>query len=142
MKNYNRSRRLSQPPCDELREGDGIDPRYMQKHHDIKQKRCHQNNRLCKQVEKILSILFSGGCSDDRFDGLSIASVEPEADMSRLLITVIPMYSDPVPDPEGVLQFLEMAKGYLRKEVACEIKRKRMPDFRFKVVVDPEKFIY
>jgi ribosome-binding factor A len=128
-------------PCDEIREGDGIPPRHIKKraYHQVKPN--YQNSRVCKQIETVLALLFSGGSNDDRFNGLFVDSVEQLSDMSFLLITVIPIYREQASDPDGIIQFLESAKPFLRKEVAAEINRKRMPDFRFKVVIDPEMIV-
>ena len=140
MKKLNYRKRLSKPPCDELREGDGIDPRFINNKYD----RCgqnYQNDRLCKQIEKTLMLIFSGCLMDSGFDGLFVDSVRPDPDISSLMVTIMPLYNDPLPDPEKIKLFLESVKGYLRNEVAQEISRKRMPDFKFSIKIEPENFI-
>ncbi len=132
-------KRLSKPPCAEMREGDGIDPRFMKKNYDSS-KQNYQNQRLCKQIEKTLTLIFSGCLYDSRFDGLFVDSVTPEPDMATLMVTVIPL-NDPQPDPHRIKLFLESVKGYLRSEVAHEISRKKMPDLKFRIKVESDNFI-
>ncbi len=128
------------PPCDELREGDGIDPRYLDKN-NINKRQNFQDKRLCRQIEKALIYLVSGGLDDDRFEGLFVESVKPDPDMSLLRVTVIPLTGDPLPDPDEIQFFLESVKGCMKNEIAREISRKRVPDFRFCVRIDPDKFL-
>ena len=78
---------------------------------------------------------------DSGFDGLFVDSVRPDPDISSLMVTIMPLYNDPLPDPEKIKLFLESVKGYLRNEVAQEISRKRMPDFKFSVKIEPENII-
>ncbi len=139
VKNYKIKKRHGLPPCGELREGDGIDPRHI-KNDDFNPKQNFQNDRLCKQIERVLSLLISGGLQDERFDGLYVDSVKPEPDMSCLMVTVMPVLSDTIPDPDSIKLFLESVKGCLRNEVALEIRRKRMPDFKFRVKIDQDQF--
>lgn len=56
-------------------------------------------------------------------------------------MTVFPLYDDPQLDPEAIILLLKSAKSYLRKEVAVEISRRRIPDFTFRVIVDPDLFL-
>lgn len=140
MYNSKFRRKTGTPPCDKIYEDDGIDPRLSRKN-VYQTKKSNRGYRLCKQVSDVLSILFSGACSDERLCGLGIKSVEPAPDTSCLRITVFPLYSTPQPDPEAIISFLKSAKSFLRKEVASEISRRRVPDFSFRVIVDPEKFL-
>ncbi len=135
MSKSNFRRRLSAPPCAELREDDGIDPRFIQKNIYNEKKENFQNIRLCKQIERALSLLFAGGSGDERLNGIGVESVKPAPNMSSLMVTVFPIFRDPKPDPDMLMFFLESAKNHLRYEVATEIRRKRMPDFRFRVIV-------
>ncbi len=141
MNKSNFRRRLSAPPCAELHEDDGIDPRFIRKKRYNEKKHNFQNIRLCKQIERALSLLFAGGSGDERLTGIGVESVKPAPNMSCLMVTVFPVFRDPEPDPDMLIFSLESAKKHLRYEVAAEIRRKRMPDFRFRVIVDPEKFI-
>ncbi len=140
MYNSKFRRKTGTPPCDKIYEDDGIDPRLLRKN-VYRIKKSNRGYRLCKQISDVLSILFSGACNDERLCTLGIESVEPAPDTSCLRITVFPLYSTPQPDPEAILLFLETAKSFLRKEVASEISRRRVPDFTFRVIVDPEKFL-
>jgi ribosome-binding factor A len=131
-----KSGRTGSPPCDTLREGGGIDPRHVKYRTENEDKKNYQDNRLCKQIEKVLAFQFSGASYDDRFCGLHVDSVKPEPDMSCLLVSVYPLNIDT--DPDSILMFLNSVKTYLRNEVAIEIRRKRMPDFKFRIVANPD----
>ncbi len=134
-------RKHEPPPCDEMHEDDGIDPRILRRNAD-RIKNSHQEHRLCKQISDVISVLFSGVCSDERLCMLGVESVKPAPDISCLCITVFPLYSTPQPDPEEIMLLLKTAKSFLRKEVAAEISRRRVPDFTFRVIIDPEKFLW
>lgn len=87
MNNSKFRRKLGPPPCDEMHEDDGIDPRLLPKN-SYRAKNSHREQRLCKQIADILSILFSGACRDERLGMLGIKSVEPAPDTSCLRVTV------------------------------------------------------
>lgn len=133
-----KNRRTGSPPCDELREGDGIDPRHVKSGRNNREKKNYQDSRLCRQIEKVLALLFSGAGYDDRFSGLYVESVKPEPDISCLLVSVYPLKHKSDLDPDSILMFLNSAKTYLRKEVAREINRKRMPEFKFRLIATPD----
>jgi hypothetical protein len=88
LKRLIKNGRTSSPPCDKLREGDGIDPRHVKSRTINTDKKNYQDNRLCKQIEKVLAFLFSGASHDERFYGLHVESVKVEQDMSCLLVSV------------------------------------------------------
>lgn len=90
----------------------------------------HKTLRLCRQVLEALQIGLAG-CGDDVLQQVSIASVGPGADPSRLDVTVqLP------PDllPADAIARLEGAKGLLRSLAAESISRKKVPDLVFRVV--------
>lgn len=140
LNNSSFRRKHGSPPCDEMYEDDGIAPRLLIKKYS-RVKKCHREQRLCKQIAGVLSIIFSGACCDERLCMLGIKSVEPAPDTTCLRVTVFPLYGDPQPDPVEIILLLKSAKGYLRKEVAAEISRRRIPDFTFRVIVDPDYFL-
>jgi ribosome-binding factor A len=121
-------------------EDDGVDPRLVDKN-IYRVKRNHREQRLCKQIAGVLSIILSGACCDERLCALGIKSVEPAPDTTCLRVTVFPLYNDPRLNPEEIILLLKSAKSYIRKEVATEISRRRIPDFTFRVIVDPDYFI-
>lgn len=140
MKKNSFRRPLCPPPCDEMHADDGIDLRLVKKK-SYRIKNYHREDRLCKQIAGVLAILFAGGCCDERLSLLGIQSVAPAPDTSCLRVTVFPLYDDPQLDPEAIMLLLKSAKSYLRQEVAAEISRRRIPDFTFRVIVDPDLFL-
>ncbi len=84
--------------------------------------------RLCRQVERALSMALPGECGDELLSGLTVMSVTPAEGTSRLLVTVsLPEGANPL----DVLLRLEKARGFLRSGLASEIHRKRVPDLAF-----------
>ena len=67
--------------------------------------------RLCRQVERALSMTLPGECGDEVLSDLSVISVTPAPGASRLLVTVmLPKGADVL----DVLQRLDRARGFLR----------------------------
>jgi len=89
----------------------------------------HKTLRLCRQVLEALQIGLAG-CADEVLQQVSIASVDPGADPSRLEVKVdLP----PDLDPADAIVRLEGAKGLLRSLAAESISRKKVPDLVFRV---------
>jgi ribosome-binding factor A len=92
-----------------------------------------KTRQLCKQVERIVSLLFAGEVSDSHLSQLSVATVEPMAGASRLMVVVV----SGTRDPQKLLEIrerLERARGFIRSEVAQEIHRKKAPELSFMVL--------
>src|SRR5579862_2854687 len=92
--------------------------------HDVKAR------RLCRQVAEALQAGLSGECADEVLQQVSVCSVAPSTESSRLIVTVS------VPDatnPAEALARLEGARGLLRTLVATAIHRKKVPDLAFRL---------
>ena len=90
----------------------------------------HKTLRLCRQVLETLQIGLAG-CADEVLQQVTIASVDPGADPSRLEVTVeLP----PDLNPADAIVRLEGAKGLLRSLAAESISRKKVPDLIFRIV--------
>ena len=112
-------------PCDELLEGDGLDPRYDRGFtHKVANRKALQ---LCAQVRDSLNLVLAS-LSDDALRDLYVDSVIPAPDSTQLLAIVIT-----VNDPDEVSQHIHKASGLLRSEVATSINRKRVPNLKFQV---------
>ena len=112
----------------------------------------HKVAQLCQQISEALSLAFA--CSADAtLRDLSVVSVGPAPDASRLLVTVNGSDDTGQAPSAGlsederdyvrerqhdqILDKLQTARGYLRSEVAGAIHRKRTPDLSFRVLVGP-----
>ncbi len=96
----------------------------------------HKTQQLCRQVEQCLSLVLAGELEDPHLEGLMVVDVSPLAGSSLLRVEVAlpPDKSDL--DPSEVHHHLLAASGYLRREIAAAIHRKKTPQLTFKVVLD------
>ena len=113
-------------PCDDIREGDGIDPRYETTCNRVPNRKALQ---LCSQVLNALNLAFADGRG--LLADLMVESVMPAPDSSQLLITV--SLPQDVAASEAWIA-IHAASGWLRSEVASYISRKRTPQLRYQFV--------
>jgi ribosome-binding factor A len=116
--------------CDATGPGDGVDPRFEARggSHKVTNRKALQ---LCGQVAQTLTHVFRWECGDECLQGLTVESVEPAPNSSRLRVTVaVPQSAD----VQAVKQALQRAAGMLRAEVAAAIHRKRTPELICRVV--------
>jgi len=99
--------------------------------HGIK-RRDHKTAQLCRQVFRAVSLAL-GECADDVLRELVVHDVEPAPDASRLLVRVgfSAAVAADVTGVADVLGRLGQASGFLRREVATAITRKRAPELLF-----------
>jgi ribosome-binding factor A len=90
--------------------------------------------QLCRQVERALNYVLAGECDDDVLRDLTIVSVEPAPDASRMMVTVAPSMPGTCDLPR-ILEHLQNASGMLRSFVAASIHRKRAPELAFRVAL-------
>ncbi len=98
--------------------------------------------QLASQVARVVDQLLAGELDDDILRGLSVLSVVPAPDESRLLVTVGPMVEGINVDVPAVLAHLNAASNHIRQEVVASITRKRAPSLAYQVVpvfVRPEE---
>lgn len=113
-------------PCDEIREGDGEDPRLDREPRKVANRKALQ---LCSQIKDSLNIIL-GYCADEILMCLTVDSVIPAPDSSQLLVSVIA--PDDI-DKVEVMEHLGWAGGKIRTEIASSIHRKKVPQIRFEV---------
>jgi len=88
----------------------------------------HRLAQVCAQAYQVLSLALEGECGDPLLQQLSVRSVQPDPDASRLLVYV---YAPADESAELVIEALERAKGLLRSQLASELNKKRTPNLRF-----------
>lgn len=93
----------------------------------------HKTYQLCAQVREVLSFALAERCDDPLLEAVSIRSVLPAPDASRLLVTVGVESEDELIDTHEVLASLKRIRPELRREIAQEISRKRTPELIFDV---------
>jgi ribosome-binding factor A len=88
----------------------------------------HKSWQLCRQVAHTLDGVLAE-CGDGALQSLRVMSVVPSPDASRLLVTLTPLEIHPGKpfDAVQILRHLRHATGYLRREVAAAVTRRRTP---------------
>ena len=118
--------------CDQPGPGDGLDPRRSRGEGSGKVPN-RKALQLCAQVARTLAGVLAE-CSDDVLRDLTVQSVVPAPNASRLLVTVA---AGAAVESERLAEHLHRARGMLRGEVAAVINRRRMPDLVFCVAGTP-----
>ena len=96
-------------------------------------RRDHKTAQLCRQAFQALSMAL-GDCADDVLRGLLVHDVDPAPNAARLLVRIgFSAVSEPIGVAE-VMTRLEQAGGFLRREVAAAITRKRAPELMFVLI--------
>jgi ribosome-binding factor A len=128
------SRKDLRSSCDEISEDDGLDSRRF-----LRPARPRVPNRkalqLSGQVMDTLSYALAWECRDEVLQDLTIVSVVPAPNSTRLLVTV---RQPPDRDPALVREHLQRASGMLRAEAAAAIHRKRVPELTFQIAPPEE----
>ncbi len=96
--------------------------------------------QLCEQVAETIALALAD-CGDPALHGVWVERVEPDpgAGRLRLIVGAEAGCSTPL-----TIRALERARGYLRRQIAEDIHRKRTPDLSFAVAApsgpdpDPE----
>jgi ribosome-binding factor A len=113
-----------------------------------------KTQQLCRQVERTIGLALAAGCGDPILLELTVASVVPAPDASRLLVSVYQsLKTSPTLEMEAeepfqtpntshsvfdIYERLEGVRGILRREVAEAITRKRAPELLFRVIAGGE----
>lgn len=103
---------------------------------DLQAKTDRKLQQLCRQVERALSYVVPGDLGDPALQDLSIASVLPAPDASRLLVCINTTRAPS--EAPLILERLERARGRLRREVAAAVTRKRAPELVFRLIAMKE----
>ena len=91
-----------------------------------------KTRQLCEQVSEAVSLALAA-CHDPLLCDLYVEAVEPAPGASRLRVTVSSetVSSETARSAPAVLDALERARAYLRRQCASEISRKRTPQLVF-----------
>ncbi len=121
---------------DELREGDGVDPKEEKKKAQAvlrKGKPDHAVYRLASQIGTALrmSMQLSG---DALLAGFDVSTVEPTTSGNSFRVQVFATDSSMEYDPRHIKELLDAAKPRFRQDIADEINRKKVPDITFDVL--------
>jgi ribosome-binding factor A len=100
----------------------------------------HKNPRkihqLCAQVRQVIDLCLAERWDHPLLERVSVVSVTPFPDASRLLILVSVEGDDPI-DVQRLLATLRDLRPILRQEISMEINRKRTPEIVFDLIPDP-----
>ena len=108
-----------------------------------------RTSRIAAQLQRSLATLLRRGVKDPRVGNVTITAVEVASDLSYARINVLPFAAAAQPntqigkqdgkDPaKELLAGLRSASGYLRGELARELKLRHMPrlEFQLDVVIE------
>lgn len=122
--------------CQQLGEGDGVDPRTVS-HRSSGSHQRDQNRKtqqLCQQVAHVLEIVLTGEARDADLQDLNVVSVAPAPHAGRLLVAVRSWADDAVSRWSEISEKLRRATPWLRSELAASISRRKTPDLVFQLV--------
>jgi len=124
-----RSSRKRKLPTEPLRlegePGTYFDPADLSDNHHPKHER--KTAQLCEQVAEAISLALAE-CHNPLLAALWVESVEPAPSASRMRVVVS---ADIDADGASSLDALAHARNFLRRQVAGEINRKRVPELSF-----------
>jgi ribosome-binding factor A len=92
-----------------------------------------RTSRIAAQMQRSLATLLRRGVKDPRVGNVTITAVEVANDLSYARVHVLPFAS--AQSGEDLLAGLRSAAGYLRGELARELKLRHMPRLEFQLDV-------
>lgn len=125
-------RRLAKTLCAEIGAEDGIGPRYLARQREENQHNDRKTRQLCKEAERLISIVLNGEVSDPFIQDLQVLQVSPENNGQFLMVTLCyPNLNDEY--RKIILERLLRLEGYLRSVITRSVCRKRVPRLKFKL---------
>lgn len=130
MSPKHRSRSVAAPPAAHVHDDDGVPPSRSEgrRHRDT----ANRTRQLCGRVARIVGSLLAGECHDDVLRDVLVGAVTPAPDASRLCVAL--HVDTRAVDPSVVRDRVERVRGFLRREVASAVQRKRAPELVFAVL--------
>ena len=118
---------------------DGLDPRDVFESKNQHRGADRKTQQLCAQVAETLQQVL-GEAADQSVQALQVVEVVPAPDATQLLVLTAPVVNCTDFDLEATIAALLRASGWLRRQVAAAITRKRAPLLVFRVIPGlPEK---
>jgi ribosome-binding factor A len=90
-----------------------------------------RSSRIASQMQRSLAVLLLRGVKDPRVGNVTVTAVEVATDLSFARVHVLPFGTEHTADE--LLAGLRSAAGYLRGELARELKLRHMPRLDFKL---------
>ncbi len=90
----------------------------------------HRTAQLCAEIETILSLALASA-ADPRLRDLDVRRVVPTGSLSRLRVELVPDSNLNLEEMEKAYASVVRARSWLRRQVAQEIRRKRIPELEF-----------
>ena len=100
---------------------------------DRSSKRERKDAQLRSEVEEIVALALLDS-ADARLRQLHVGSVDMKAGGACLVVSVVPAGRPTLAEIEELQSALDHARGWLRRQIAQEVNRKRAPDLVFLVM--------
>jgi ribosome-binding factor A len=91
-----------------------------------------RNARIASQMQRALAPLLRRDVKDPRVGNVTVTAVTLAADLSSATVYVLP-FADRGTDPPAMLAGLNSASGYLRGQLARELKLRHAPRLQFRL---------
>lgn len=91
-----------------------------------------RNARIASQIQRALASLLRRGVKDPRVGNVTVTAVTLAPDLSFATVYVLP-FADRGSDPPAMLAGLESASGFLRGQLARELKLRHAPRLQFQL---------
>jgi len=117
--------------CAEIDPDDGMDENTLRRRYQRPRSHDRKTRQLCGQIARALNLTLAAA-DDETLRRLLVTTVKDMPDDGRFLVEVA------APDdlsPEEAQARLSAARGWLREEVAHAIRRKRVPELRYLVLI-------
>lgn len=88
-----------------------------------------RSDRVAGEVSFALSRILQEGLRDPRVTSITITSVRLSPDLSVARVNFVPLGGQG--DVDGIVDGLNSARGYLRRELGRHIRLKYVPELRF-----------
>ena len=90
-----------------------------------------RSERVAQMVIRHLALIMRNQVKDPRVSGLTITDVEVTKDLRQAKVFVASMLGDNEDDIENIMQGLERASGFLRRQLAGVIDMRHCPTLIF-----------
>jgi ribosome-binding factor A len=91
-----------------------------------------RNARIASQMQRALAPLLRRDVKDPRVGNVTVTAVTLAADLSTATVYVLP-FADRGTDPPAMLAGLNSAAGFLRGQLARELKLRHAPRLQFRL---------